>query len=43
MTHFDGGHQFAGAATINLLVVFGIFVAILLCLNPIVDYIGRWM
>lgn len=43
MKHFDGGHRFTDGAMINLLVVFGIFVAVLLRMDLIVDFIGRWM
>lgn len=43
MKHFDGGHQFTGGVSVNLLIVLGIFIAILLRIDSIIAVIGRWM
>lgn len=38
---FRGGHQYTGGATVNLLIVLGIFVAVALRLDAILDFIWR--
>jgi hypothetical protein len=43
MNGFNGGHQFTGGAAVNMLIVLGIFVAIAMRIDAIVDFIWRHM